>query len=120
MKHSTEFGAFNIDPMPGQPQLALCHSFFVPEPLRGRGYGHILKDQQAQALIDGHLDFAICTVAADNARQRAVLKRAGWQYLGEFANTRIGGRTCIYGFDVTAARTAQERTAAVAAARKVA
>ncbi len=120
MKHSTEFGAFNIDPMPGQPQLALCHSFFVPEPLRGRGYGHILKDQQAQALIDGHLDFAICTVAADNARQRAVLKRAGWQYLGEFANTRIGGRTCIYGFDVTAARTAQEQSAVVVAARKVA
>lgn len=120
MKHSTEFGAFNIDPMPGQPQLALCHSFFVPEPLRGRGYGHILKDQQAQALIDGHLDFAICTVAADNTRQRAVLKRAGWQYMGEFANTRIGGRTCIYGFDVGQAKATQQHGVGVEAARRVA
>jgi hypothetical protein len=104
MKHTTPYGAFEIDAMPGQPQLALCHSFFVPEHNRGRGYGHRLKRHQIDLLIEGHFDFAVCTVAGDNNRQHAVLESAGWELLGSFKNSRIGGLTMIYGFDVAAAR----------------
>jgi hypothetical protein len=105
MKFAMQYGAFEIESMPGQPQVAICHSFFVPETLRGRGLAHALKQDQIRVLIDQHYDFAICTVAASNVRQISVLKRAGWSpIVTGFQNSRIGGHTLIFGFDVSAVR----------------
>lgn len=104
MRHTTLHGGYEITDMPGQPQMALCHSFFVCENSRGRGRAHALKEHQNNTLIASLYDFAICTVADSNTRQRAVLDRAGWLLQGSFINSRIGGVTLIYGFDVEAAR----------------
>lgn len=110
MKFSTAYGAFEIDSMPGQPQVALCHSFFVPESHRGQGFAHALKQDQIRVLLGQQYDFAICTVAAGNDRQVAVLERAGWRVLMDgFCNSRLGGQTLIFGFDVAAARKRAEQ-----------
>lgn len=103
-RYTFPYGAFNIEPMPGQPQIALCHSFFVPAHLRGQGNGNRLKAAQNRLLIDNHYDLVICTVAHDNVRQRAVLKAAGWVMVTGFENSRLGGVTTVYQFNVSDAR----------------
>jgi hypothetical protein len=95
-RHSNPFGAFEIDSLPGQSQVAVCHAFFVPEDLRGRGYGHCLKELQEIELDIQHYDLAICTVAAGNRRQKRVLKQAGWRYLIGFRNRRSAETTELW------------------------
>lgn len=96
-RHSTGYGAFHIEPMPSQPQLALCHGFFVQNDRRGGGRGHELKAvQNAQLDTDGY-DYAICTVDKSNEAQQRVLQKAGWERLASFPNSKTGGTTLIYG-----------------------
>jgi hypothetical protein len=30
-RHSTGYGAYAITPLPGQPQVAVCHDFMLPQ-----------------------------------------------------------------------------------------
>ena len=97
-RHSTGYGAYIIEPMPSQPQLALCHGFFVKHDMRGRGLAHTLKaDQGAQLQADGY-DYAICTVDVANLAQQRVVEAAGWKRLAEFKSAKTGGQTLIYGW----------------------
>lgn len=100
MRHSSVYGTFCIDAMPGQPQVGLCHGFFVPVKNRGKGFANKLKHQQAQALKADNFDFGLCTVDAPNAVQQHVLEKAGWSCLAEFSNSRTGGRTQVWGVGV--------------------
>lgn len=102
MRHSTAYGSFSVEPMPGQPQIGLCHSFFVPIKMRGKGHAHKLKTEQRSVLRENHFDFALCTVAGDNGAQQAVLHAAGWEMLKSFENSRTGGITQVWGNKVGA------------------
>ncbi len=102
-RHATEYGAYEVTPLPGQPQVAVCHGFMVPQDMRGRGYGHMLKEHQGDTLRAQLHDFAICTVAAGNAAQQRVLEAAGWKKLTEFENTRSGETTELWGHNVKGA-----------------
>ena len=93
-------GSYSIDQMPAQSQLALCHSFFVPVTLRGNGFGHRLKTAQMKTLVDQRYDYAICTVDSGNLAQKSVLASAGWQHIADFPNSKTGGRTEIWGWQV--------------------
>ena len=99
-RYAHHFGAFHIDTLPNQPQIAHCHSFFVKADQRGKGYGHTLKTHQMHALVDGQFDYATCTVDSENLKQRRVLVAAGWRRLGEFCNSRTGGVTELWGWAV--------------------
>lgn len=90
-------GAFEISTLPGQCQVAVCHSFFVHEHSRKRGNGHVLKALQNKTLQAMHYDFAVCTVAQANAAQRSILEQAGWQRLTEFRNHRSSEITELWG-----------------------
>ena len=90
-------GAFEITSLPGQPQVAICHSFFVRHGLRGHGKGHEIKAQQRHTLQALHYDYAVCTVAAENLAQQAILTQGGWQKLTEFKNHRSNEVTEIWG-----------------------
>lgn len=96
-RHSTDAGAFEIDSLPGQSQVAVCHSFFVRDDVRGQGNGHALKARQADELRLGNYDFAICTVAGGNTAQKRVLERAGWKKLAQFNNRRSCETTEVWG-----------------------
>lgn len=100
MRYATPYGFFSITPMPGQPMVAICHSFGVPEPLRGQGYGHQLKAAQNAKLAEMLFDYAICTVAAANEKQKRVLTRGGWKFLTAFRNTRSCEMTEQWGWEV--------------------
>lgn len=99
-RFATEYGAFEIDSMPSQCQVALCHGFFVQPECRGKGYGHKLKQYQNEVLFSQGFDYAQCTVSANNAAQLRVLHRAGWRRIGSFHNRRLGGHTEVWGYQV--------------------
>jgi len=94
---SCEHGAFEITSLPGQSQVAVCHGFVVPEDRRRKGHAHALKSIQAAELGRLHYDFAVCTVAAGNLAQKAVLAKAGWKPLAKFRNSRSCETTELWG-----------------------
>jgi len=96
-RHVDHHGAFEITSLPGQSQVAICHSFFVTEAKRGQGRGKVLKAEQRRALRALHYDFALCTVAAANSAQKRVLEAEGWQKLSEFRNRRSSETTEVWG-----------------------
>ena len=99
-RYATPFGAYEIDSIPGQPQIAHCHSLFVRPENRGDGLGHLLKRHQNETLLALGYDFATCTVSAGNAAQKKVLERAGWANLSAFNNARTGETTEVWGYQV--------------------
>lgn len=102
-RYAYPYGAFCIDAIPNQPQVAHCHSFFVRADQRGQGFGKLLKAQQCDVLREMGFDYATCTTAGDNVRQHKVLDGLGWKRLGEFPNSLTGGATILWGWEVTSA-----------------
>ena len=99
-RYSTHYGSYEIDSVPGQPQIAHCHNLFVKRELCGRGYGHVLKTHQMATLYELNYDYATCAIDASNDRQRAIIEKAGWHLLGDIANSRTGGVTQLWGWHV--------------------
>lgn len=99
-RYASDFGAFEISPIPGQPQMAHCHGFFVVPEGRGKGIGTQQKLAQMKVIDDELFDFATCTVDAGNAAQKRVLEKTGWHRLFVFANRRTGGLTELWGWAV--------------------
>ncbi len=100
MRIATKVGACQIDSLPGQSQIGICHSFFVEHGMRGAGEGHRLKKKQLKALYRARYDFALCTVAAGNFRQKAILEKQGWKKLADFWNSRSSEFTEIWGYEL--------------------
>lgn len=96
-RHAHPFGAYHIDALPAQPQIAHCHGFFVPKTLRGQGCGKHLKAAQHVDLRNGLYDFAICTVDSENLIQQHILTQASWHQLADFNNSKTGGVTELWG-----------------------
>ena len=90
-------GAYEIDTIPAQPQIAHCHGFFVVAERRGFGNAHVLKRHQLERLAAEHYDYATATVDASNAAQKRVLTKAGFRWLDTFANTKTGSNTELWG-----------------------
>lgn len=93
-------GAFCVEQIPNQPQVAHCHSFFVYADQRGKGLGKQLKQQQCEVLRGLGYDYATCTTAGDNFRQHRVLESCGWTRLAVFENNQSGGTTVLWGWQV--------------------
>lgn len=100
MRFATPVGAYEIDSVPSQPQVAHCHGFFVHNDRRGRGLAHDLKTHQNLMLSRLGYDFATCTVCASNVAQKKVLARAGWRSLASFVSSKTGEQVELWGVDV--------------------
>lgn len=100
MRYSTPYGFFEIVPMPGQPQIAICHGLGVPTHLRDKGLGSKLKEAQNQLIAELLYDYAICSVSSTNAKQKHILAKYGWTRLDFFQNTRQSEETEIWGWKV--------------------
>lgn len=100
MRFATNAGAYEIDSVPSQPQVAHCHAFFVPRDLRGQGRAHALKTHQNMMLSAHGYDFATCTVCSSNAAQKRVLTRAGWARLAAFTSSKTGEEVELWGWAV--------------------
>ena len=100
-RYAYPFGAFCIEAIPNQPQVAHCHSFFIHSHQRGQGLGKLLKQHQCDILRAQGFNFATCTTAGDNTRQHRVLEHCGWRRLSEFSNSQSGKTTILWGWEVT-------------------
>lgn len=99
-RYATPYGAYEIDSVPGQSQIAHCHSLFVKREHRGKGHGTALKAHQMNVLRELGYNYATCTIDAQNDRQRAVLEKAGWVHLSNISNSRTDGITQLWGWSV--------------------
>lgn len=103
-RYATPYGAYEIDSVPGQPQIAHCHSLFIRSERRGYGYGYDLKAHQMATLVQLGYDYATCTIDGTNERQRAILEKAGWSLLDNITNSRTGSITQLWGWAVKEAQ----------------
>ena len=92
--------AFEIDSLPSQCQVAICHGFFVAPASRGKGVAHQAKKAQAEILKGLAYDYAIFTVVACNHAQKHVLEKAGWRCLDQFYSARQDTRIEIWGKEI--------------------
>jgi RimJ/RimL family protein N-acetyltransferase len=93
-------GAYCIEAIPNQPQVAHCHSFFIAHDKRGKKFGSAMKVDQCKKLRELGFNYATCTTRADNAAQAAVLTRCGWTPISRFGNSNTGGETVLWGWEV--------------------
>jgi GNAT superfamily N-acetyltransferase len=101
-RHANNYGAFCTSPLPGQPQIAVTHAFFVHPHLRGKGNGKRLKKAQMRLLAEHAFDFAICTVRADNVAQKAVLEATGWEFMRDFYSRSQDTQIEVWGCSINA------------------
>lgn len=99
-RYATEHGVYEIDSIPGQSQIAHCHSLHIKREHRGKGYGHALKAHQMRTLIELGYNYATCTTDASNAIQRHILEKAGWRLLQNIPNNKTGSTTQLWGWMV--------------------
>ena len=100
MRFANEFGACEVTTLPGCPQVAVSHSVFVRPEHRGKGHGsgnHLARLKRYKEL---HYDCVICTVAATNVREQAILKKNGWKCLSEFHSTNTGHGVQIWSINL--------------------
>lgn len=88
MRYACKYGFFEIDTMPNQPSLALCHSFVIHEKYRGKGYGYKLKQRQIDYLVACGFTAAICTVQSSNQAQLQILQKCGWKFIERIYDAR--------------------------------
>ena len=101
MRFSTPFGHFEIDSLPSQVQVAVCHGFFIKEECRGKGLAHNLHQAQINKLIEDGYNFAICTVTGTNPAQSKALEQAGWHLSTTFYNSRTSNYTQFWQLDLS-------------------
>ncbi len=77
-RYATEHGAFEIDSLPSQCQVAICHGFYIKPDSRGCGRANDLKQHQNACVQELGYNYAICTVVANNYAQKRVLANKGW------------------------------------------
>lgn len=102
MRFNGLVGHYEIDSLPSQVQVAICHGFYVHEGLRGQGLAKQLHKDQIKNLIELGYDYAVCTVTGDNQAQSTAIAKAGWELMSEFYNTRKGEKTQVWHFNVGA------------------
>lgn len=102
MRFATQLGVFEIDSLPSQVQVAVCHGFYVHEQLRGKGHASALHVIQIKELRNLGYDYAICTVSGINPAQSKAIANAGWTLTNTFYNRRIGQKTEVWELDVAA------------------
>lgn len=96
-RFATFYGCYEIDSLPSQVGVAICHGFEVFPEYRGQGMAAKLKAHQMETLQSLGYRFAQCTVVADNSRQTSTLKRAGWEQMARFYSTRQAKHVEIWG-----------------------
>ncbi len=96
-RFATEDGAFEIDSLPSQCQVAICHGFYIKPDSRGQGLAHALKQYQNACIQALGYNYAICTVVANNYAQKRVLANKGWVKLTEFYSERQDEDVEIWG-----------------------
>lgn len=99
-RYALTCGAFEIDSLPSQCQIAVCHGFYVNPAARKQGFGHVLKTEQMEVLQHLNYNFAICTVVSSNVAQKKILERSGWEFMRKFYSERQDEHVEVWGIEL--------------------
>ena len=99
-RYATRFGCYEINSLPSQVGVAICHGFEVFPQHRGKKLAKALKAHQMATLCDLGYRFAQCTVVADNIKQIRALTASGWHQMARFYSTRQGKHVEIWGCEI--------------------
>lgn len=84
MRFSNEFGFCDLNPFPGCNSLVISNHAFIYKKHRGQGRGdnnHKLRLKRAKEMGYSAM---VCTVAANNGPQLAIMKKNDWKKVFEF------------------------------------
>lgn len=88
MRFGTTRGAYELDSLPGSPQVVVSHAAFVHPSYRGEGHGKRDHAARVQKMRELGYDLALCTVVSDNHVQKHILEVNGWILLQKFYSSR--------------------------------
>jgi RimJ/RimL family protein N-acetyltransferase len=98
---SDDVGFYDLTEFPSCGSLGISHNVSVKTALRGKGYGqaqHKLRLKKAQEI---GFTYLLCTVNPENAAEKHILGKFGWQKLREF-NDKCGDKLELWGRDILA------------------
>lgn len=98
MRYSINGVFGEVDSLPGCSQIAVSHSVFVPDSLRGKGKGKLANKLRQEYFSDelGY-DYTICTVADQNEAQIQIMCDNGWTRFDTFVSRKTGNIVHIFG-----------------------
>lgn len=99
-RYSNEYGACEIDSLPGSPQVAVSHAVFIQPEFRGKGIGNQNHRLRLRRLKEMHYDCVICTVRGDNDKEKRNLSDNGWHFLMRFQSSNTNHQVELWGRNV--------------------
>lgn len=97
MRFGDGLGAYELDELPGCPQVAVSHAVFIRPFARGHGYGKAQHTARLKKLSELGFDYVICTVRSDNIREIDILTRNQWKPLAQFMSSASEGSIELWG-----------------------
>lgn len=97
MRFANENGYCELNPFPGNSQIAISNHAFIYPSKRGKGHGTANHDLRIKRATFLGYDYLMCTVKADNVAQLAILKKNGFKELDQFLNTNTGNLNKLFG-----------------------
>lgn len=90
-------GFYEINSLPGCPQVAVSNQAFIGPQYRKQGYGTRYHEQRLKEMKELGYNYVICTVNADNTPQLAILKKFDWKELSRFKNVQTSHDVILFG-----------------------
>jgi len=97
MRFANQYGAGEVDNLPGCTQVAVNHSFFIYPKYRGKGIGSKNHEARLKRLAEMGYDYVICTVNTKNSAQVKILVKHGWSKLSMFTSSKTENSVAVYG-----------------------
>jgi RimJ/RimL family protein N-acetyltransferase len=90
MRFADEYGFYELNPFPGSNQIVVSNHAFIYAQYRGKGIGQMQHSQRLAKAKELGYDTIICTVRADNAVEKHILKKNHWACTFSFRSTETG------------------------------
>lgn len=79
-------GGYEIDPLPGNGDVAVSHGVYLREGFRGAGLGQRQHEERLANITNQNYMAVICTVREDNEVEKHILTKNGWTKVWGFPN----------------------------------
>lgn len=100
MRFGDDRGSYEIENLPGSPQVAVSIHSFIFKEKRGKGYGKAMHLERLAKLKELGYDYVLCTVRDDNKAEIHILETNGWRYLDMFYSSATGNLVQLFARDV--------------------
>ena len=87
-----------ITTLPGNSQIAVSHSVYLPPQLRGKGWGRKAHDARLKEAKRLGYQLLLCTVVVDNEPQIKLLREFGWSLCAGFCSKKTGNDVQLWSY----------------------